>query len=77
MIICNRLPTEAEWEYAAKAGTELIYAGSDDINEVAWYYDNEDRKTMKVARKKPNQSGLYDMSGNVTEWCTNDYDNFG
>ena len=67
-----RLPTEAEWEYAAKAGTELTYAGSDEIDEVAWYRHSGDRITQRthpVAEKKPNAWGLYDMSGNGFEWC--------
>ena len=64
-----RLPTEAEWEYALKAGTELIYAGSNDIDEVAWYEDNSNDKTHPVAQLRPNAWGLYDCSGNVDEWC--------
>ena len=68
-----RLPTEAEWEYAAKAGTELIYAGSDSIDEVAWHKFNAGYETHPVARRKPNAWGLYDMSGNVYEWCSDAY----
>ncbi|MBR0038153.1 MAG: SUMF1/EgtB/PvdO family nonheme iron enzyme [Bacteroidales bacterium] len=67
-----RFPTEAEWEYAAKGGNKsqgYTYAGSNTIGDVAWYWDNSDRKTHPVAQKQPNELGLYDMSGNVWEWC--------
>ena len=63
-----RLPTEAEWEYAAKGGQNYTYAGSDNLDEVGGYADNSGKKTHPVAQKKPNGYGLYDMSGNVCEW---------
>jgi formylglycine-generating enzyme required for sulfatase activity len=64
-----RLPTEAEWEYAARAGDETAFAGSDVIDEVAWYDDNSSGTTHPVGGLAPNDHGLYDMSGNVREWC--------
>lgn len=64
-----RLPTVEEWQYAAKGGQEFKYSGSDKLDEVGWYNDNSGSKTHPVAQKDPNGYGLYDMSGNVWEWC--------
>lgn len=72
----GRLPTEAEWEYAARGGNQsqgYTYAGSNDINTVAWYEGNSGNTTHPVGTKMPNELGIYDMSGNVYEWCQDLY----
>ena len=69
-------PTEAQWEFAARGGNQsqgYKYAGSNNIDDVAWYWFNSDKQKHPVAQKRPNELGLYDMSGNVWEWCQDWY----
>lgn len=74
-----RLPTEAQWEYAARGGEKsqgYLYAGVDDISKVAWYVENNSTKPKTVGSKLSNELGLYDMCGNVYEWCFDIYDEY-
>ena len=68
-----RLPTKTEWEYAARGGQNYKYAGSDNLDEAGWYRDNSGDTMHPVAQKKPNGYGLYDMSGNVSEWLWDEW----
>ncbi len=71
-----RLPSEAEWEFAARGGIHsegYLYAGSDKLKEVGWYRENSGRTLQPVGLKMGNELGIYDMSGNVLEWCEDDY----
>ncbi len=74
-----RLPTEAEWEYAAKGGilgNDYAYSGSNEIDKVAWYSGNTGKTTCEVKQKSPNELGIYDMTGNVQEWCQDWYEHY-
>lgn len=74
-----RLPTEEEWEFAARGGlksNKTRYSGSNDINEVAEYFDNNNLSTKPVGSRKPNELNLFDMSGNLWEWCFDSYERY-
>ena len=67
-----KLPTESQWEYACRAGSQEAYSG--ELDEMGWYYNNEGKTTREVKGKKPNAWGLYDMHGNLYEWCSDGYE---
>jgi len=68
------LPTEAQWEYACRAGTTGPFAGTAKLDDMGWYIDNSEERPHPVGEKRPNDFGLYDMHGNVWEWCEDVYD---
>ncbi len=75
-----RLPTEAEWEFAARGGNNAlatVFAGGENIDSVAWFCNNSGNVTHDVKTKAPNELGIYDMSGNVDEWCVDTYHFYG
>ncbi|MCL1946860.1 MAG: formylglycine-generating enzyme family protein, partial [Chitinivibrionia bacterium] len=75
----GQLPTEAQWEFAARGGVKskgYIYSGGDNLDDVAWYHNNSSSGIKAVGQKKPNELGIYDMSGNVYEWCGDWYGSY-
>ncbi len=74
-----RLPTEAEWEYAARGGNQsqgFIFIGSNNSDSVAWHFDNSDKTPHEIGSKQPNELGIYDMGGNIQEWVNDWYDGY-